>query len=180
MNLTSASRPLWPPTGHLLALIASQPTHLLTLTLVPWKRGGGAARDPASSAFGLGLCQALQGWGTHYLSSPAPPCQAALSRGPSTQGEVSFLRTPQHTRTHAQVKFWLPGPDPLLQDGSRVKCPSCTHTVCPLRNHKPPCGSTQAPHTYPGHQQTSSAPQSGCLGHQPGCGSPESNLGEIG
>lgn len=41
-------------------------------------------------------------------------------------------------------------------------------------------GGRRAQHTYPGRRRTSYAPRPGCLGRRPGCGSPESNLGEIG
>ena len=57
--------------------------------------------------------------------------------------------------------------------------PPFTHNpyISPPGNPQAP-QAARAPHTHPARPQTSSVPRSGCLGRQPGCGSPESNLGE--
>lgn len=87
-----------------------------------------------------------------------------------------------HTHTHAPTR--TPGVSSGFQGLSRswrrgpsVHCPVSTHTLRPMQSHQTTQGSAQALRTYPGRRQTSSAPQSGCLGRRPGCGSPVSNLG---
>lgn len=101
LNLTSAPRPPWPPSGHLRALVPTQLSRLLSLTLVPCGGWGEPETPlPAPSVF---ACTRLSRDRELTTCQHLPLlCQAIFSIGPSARGgEVTFpMTTPPNTHIH--------------------------------------------------------------------------------